>query len=461
MAFFIFGKIAATVIGLWVGPSFAMKTDSSLSMLASSLRNQLSDTMTGKSKFAIGMLSTYNLKGIESSLLALGAQNSKRDLHDNTDLTEFLLQIADLIGQMKNQIRDQKASSQMSLDNSVSDLNNCTLNSTTASLGFWSQRHMDCRASESALGELYSTCLANLAQDDQTVYTRYQTLQAVNTWPSSCAYQPSSTASIGSSDRRRSNRNFLIELRDSYQNSVSRWNDAYNNLINASAQRNLTRADCITKLYSYRRETQRCSAIQNDLETHACGSSQSCANYMDCYKCKSDQWLKTNTTVASSEASWLSEWQGILRIECLIAEINSTTAFNAGACNTDYSGSLSDEVRLRYESADNIPSLVTCNATSAQIPGSAAFIQTYYSSMPVHTTPASCRASCCVYRDGCCYSFKYESNLACCLQTQDSTLANCSTASGYGSTTGWASGSCPADADAAYAIVSSTPAYTR
>eukprot|EP00930_Biecheleria_cincta_P102699 TRINITY_DN944_c0_g1_i4.p1 TRINITY_DN944_c0_g1~~TRINITY_DN944_c0_g1_i4.p1 ORF type:complete len:488 (-),score=68.35 TRINITY_DN944_c0_g1_i4:91-1416(-) len=441
-----------------------MKTDSSLTRLSSSLQGKLSSSVLNNLKMNSGVLSVYNLKGIEASLLALGAQNSQRDgSGPSSDLTAFLLQIADLIGQMKNQIRDQKTSSQMSLDNAVSDLSNCSLNSNTSSLSFWNTRHMECRSSESTLGALYSSCLGNLAQDDQTVYTRYQTFQAVNTWPSSCAYQRSSTASIGSSDRRRSNRNYLIEVRDSFRSRLDSWTTAYANFVNASAARNLTRADCITKLFAYRRETTRCNAIQNDLETHACGGSQSCDSYMDCYKCNHDQWLKTNTTIASSETAWLSEWQGILRIECLIAQINSTSAFNAAACNTDYSGSLSDEVRIRYASTANIPGLVSCASTSAsgQIPGSASFIQAYYGSMPAHTKPAACKASCCVYRDGCCYSFKYESNLACCLETANSNLANCSSQSGYGSTTGWVSGKCPTDADSAYAIVGSTQSSTR
>jgi len=457
MAFFTFGKLAGALLCFWVAPSSAMKSDSSLARLSNSLQGKLSSTVLNSLKTKNGMLSAYNLKGIEASLMALGARHSKSDgSATDSDLTAFLLQIADLVGQMKNQIRDQKTSSQMSLDNAVSDISNCSLNLTTSSLPFWSNRHMECRSSESALGALYNACLDNLAQDDLTVSTRYQTLQAVNTWPNSCAYQPVSTASIGTSDRRRSNRDQLISIRDQYQSRVNSWQTAYANLINASAARNLTKADCITKLYSFRRETTRCSAIQNDLEVHACGGSQACDTYMDCYSCNHGQWLKTNTTVASSEASWLQQWEGILRIECLIVQINSTSAFDATACGTDYSGSLSDEVRITYESEANIPVLNACNATSAQIPGSAGFIEAYYGSMPVYTQPAACKAACCVYRDGCCYSFKYESNLACCLETADSTQANCSSQSGYGSTTGWASGSCPADADSAYSLVSST-----
>eukprot|EP00930_Biecheleria_cincta_P102701 TRINITY_DN944_c1_g1_i1.p1 TRINITY_DN944_c1_g1~~TRINITY_DN944_c1_g1_i1.p1 ORF type:complete len:468 (+),score=79.45 TRINITY_DN944_c1_g1_i1:51-1406(+) len=449
MAPFAVAKVATTLLGLWTAPGDAskMKTESSLARLTTGLMSNL--------KISHEMLSPYNLKGIEASLLAIGARNSQAsDRQESSDLNAFLLQIADLIGQMKNQIKDQKASSQISLDNAVSDLSNCSLNSTSSSLSFWRTTHNACRNSESALGQRYNDCLASLAIDDQTVNARYQNFQAQNTWPNSCTYSPSSTASIGSSDRRRSNRDTLIAIQNSFQTKAANWRTAYDNLMNATAARNITRADCVQKLYAYRRETSRCNAIQNDLEVHACGGSQACDTYTDCYRCKSDHWRKTNTSVASSEASWLAEWQGILRIECLIAEINSTATFNAAACNTDYSGSLSSEVRIRYEDPSNVPAMVSCSATSGgQVPGSAAFIEAYYTPMPAHTTPAKCKASCCVYTDGCCYSFKYESNLACCLETQDRNQSTCSTTAGFGSTAGWVTGACPRDADAAYALV--------
>lgn len=443
-----FAKVATTLLCLLTAPGDAskMKTETSLARLANGLM--------GKLKLSNELLSPYNLKGIEASLLAIGSRNSKAsDRAESSDLTAFLLQIADLIGQMKNQIRDQKTSSQMSLDNAVSDINNCSLNSTTSNLTFWRTTHNTCRSSESDLGQRYNDCLAALTIDDQTVYARYENLQAQNTWPNSCAYTPSSTAAIGGSDRRRSNRDTLISIRDAFQVRTDNWKTAYDNLINASAARNITRSECVLKLYEYRRETTRCSAIQNDLEIHACGGSQACDSYMDCYRCKSDQWVKTNTTVASGEASWLAEWQGILRIECLIVEINSTSTFNASSCDTDYSGSLSDEARISYADQSSIPDLVSCNDTTSQTPGSAAFIQAYYTPMPTYTTAAKCRASCCVYTDGCCYNFKYESNLACCLETEDRNQTSCSATAGYGSTAGWVYGACPGDADAAYAMV--------
>merc|ERR1740121_2915169 len=98
--------------------------------------------------------------------------------------------------------------------------------------------------SEGNLGQIYNSCLSILAQDDQIVNTRYQTFQAVNTWPNSCTYQPASTASIGTSDRRRSNRDYMITVRDAFQQRLDEWQTAYSNLVNATAARNLTRSDC-------------------------------------------------------------------------------------------------------------------------------------------------------------------------------------------------------------------------
>lgn len=431
---------------------FAPGDSSKMKSSKSSSFSRLTSGLLSKLKLSNEMLSPYNLKGIQASLLAIGARRAEEDVPDD-ELNEFLGQIEGLVGGMKTQIEMQHNNAQSSLDSAKHALNACSITTATQSLTWWREHHLDCRNTESDAGAAYNDCLDKLTLDDETVNARYESFRDANVWPNSCYY--TSTTAPGLSARRRSNRDYILAVRDAYQTRLSAWTSAHGKLINASLARNVTRAECIEKLNEYKTETSRCNEIQNDLETHACTEAKACETYMDCYTCKHDEVIKTEGTIKSAEMSYVSEWQGILRIQCLIAEIQKdTTTFDATACDTDYSGSLSDPVRVNYDEAiPDAPAQCTDAAVQEEIPGSKQFIEAYYTPMPAHTKTAECKASCCVYTDGCCYSFKYEGATPCCLETSDQVLTNCTATPGYGTTAGWVDGTCPQDAESAYTLM--------
>eukprot|EP00931_Biecheleriopsis_adriatica_P100474 TRINITY_DN7578_c0_g1_i2.p1 TRINITY_DN7578_c0_g1~~TRINITY_DN7578_c0_g1_i2.p1 ORF type:complete len:1135 (+),score=118.28 TRINITY_DN7578_c0_g1_i2:60-3464(+) len=419
---------------------------------------------------AAEMRSPQHLRGIEHSLLALTKSGKT-----GPAIQPFLTQIKELTTLMKVQIKTQSNASQISMDDSWKALNACSLGVEEASdLETWNHSHFLCRMTEHEEYMKLYTCEQELAILNQTVSARKDNFDLYDlSWPTDCSYPDAFPTPEVSS------RPYMQELRDRFRDLFGVWDSAYGAWNESIAERNIKQEEC-NQLRGQRDQRKTiCDNVQSHFESRACGESNpECAKYEECYSCAHDQWTAAKSSAEAAETTFLEEWRGILRIECLVDAFNSSIAAAnatqtgsnlsdaiAGCRNADFSGdSFTSEIRLVYHPTTNetVPSKDHCGfvQNASMLPGSKHWTTTYYSNLPLTTPPALCHAACCVNEeDGCCFSIQFQyAALPCCLHTQFKDQTTCTALQGaaFGKTAGWAS-VCPASADEAWSHLAQDP----
>eukprot|EP00440_Ansanella_granifera_P060015 gb/GFBE01065047.1/.p1 GENE.gb/GFBE01065047.1/~~gb/GFBE01065047.1/.p1 ORF type:complete len:471 (+),score=106.02 gb/GFBE01065047.1/:1-1413(+) len=412
---------------------------------------------------SVDMLTPSGLQGIENSLIEMSQAGTA-----TPGLQPFLEQIWDLTYMMQDQIRNQSSSSQTSLTQAWEEFLKCRWDSDTpvhtVVLDPLNRSHITCRHSESKAYEDEESCWEQTGILNLSVKVRRENFDIYDKdWPQNCVYPEPFP------DPEQSSQPYLQQLRDNFASLFAGWNSSYW-AWNASVE---ARDSKVEECHELRRfhdaQTQECDGKQSDLERGACGDGgEVCDKYIDCYTCKHKAWEAANTSAASAESTYLQEWRGILRIQCLLTAFNESekeggTPLEDGIdiCrNTDFTGlQYNKDIRIEYHPFENeeVPDMVKCNDTSMKFnisnPGTAEWITTYYSNMPSNTAAAVCNAPCCESEVGCCYNYGFGANMVpCCLNTEPLDEKTClRSTSAVGGSIGWAA-TCPENADVAYAM---------
>lgn len=329
-----------------------------------------------------------DLDALESSLVSMAREGGTPSLHP------FISQVEKLTSGMKEGVMKQSKSSQKELDASWQDFLSCTVEQQKMpGLQAASLVHRTCRTEESQMYKDLMSLLEICHIKNSTADAYCDAFTAMDQFPSAgnCKWQ---NAAPQTSALR-----YMKLLRDGFLEKHNAWLQNKSLCDGHTNHSDLCFADWRSKQLQLEQKRAECDRYQGQLEILACGSHD-CSDYTNCYSTRRSSWESTNATVAMQEASFLAEYRGLLRIECLLSafrsSLNYTTPLSQGIdeCRrTDFKkSSYLQPLYINYfDGSQN--SMKACFPGTG--PSSQAWSEKYYAHMPMGTKAAVCTADCC------------------------------------------------------------------
>lgn len=349
----------------------------------------------------MSMLGTTSIKGLEDLIVKEMREGSL------PDLIPFVNEIQDMIEKMvKPDLISQINSGQSSLDSLGAVFQACTATALSPSnASVLSQQHQDCRKRELQNYTVYNdVCSKSLIYADDYVkncsdfnkINSLPILASTENLPSKC--QKNATVSnldlfqVLAEDFRK-----LLETYSQKQDSCDYWK-------NLSSTENAT---CHKATSDYTNVKQECDAIQHRMDDAYCQayieSTSFCTNQATCYNNARRRYLESNSTAAALQHDLWVEYQGLMRINCLLdglkesnADLNLLKDRIATCENKIYTPPSFMIINFTYfdNKAPLLPTAPSCTNPAQVQPGTQAYIQQQYSSLV--RPAATCTSQCCV-----------------------------------------------------------------
>jgi len=267
-------------------------------------------------------MGTMNLDLIESSLVAMAKEGATPELDPLVD------QIFTLCENMKNNIVFNKNKSQKMIDDSWDYWEQCHVDHSDAfiqNISIYNHSHIVCSWKEGWYWQQYKQCMAGCDQLNQTNRTICEEFEF--RWD---VYPPIDFCKL---DPRNNFQHVewtyekMFGLWDWYAKRAEKWDEKYWLCQNASHNLTCCVESCQDEYDIWSTYWLDCTRKQWNLERHACGEmTESCALYRKCWWERRENFTKVNKTVTGHEKAYLSEYRGILRIECLLYAFKDSIA---------------------------------------------------------------------------------------------------------------------------------------
>jgi hypothetical protein len=280
-----------------------------------------------------------------------------------------------------------------------------------------------CRYNQGALATNYTNCQSRLASLNAT-----RSVNCTNAWYQG---QPPTTATCpkmltgetwGAYTARF--QSYFASLQANISTSTSSCQNLSATIVAQTAACNSANASLVSSISN-------CNAAQAAMDTAACTAYnynlQMCANYTSCYSQFTTNYNRFLDGVNTQLGGLRSQLSALLQIQCLLNTLTGATP-NAVCGNvTLTSQQATQQLQLTYPTP--VPKVAQPCSISAVQPGSAAYIQGFYSPMPSNAPAQACQASCCPgcssftcpigTRPGVGPSYTWgNTSSACCVQTQ-------------------------------------------
>lgn len=336
---------------------------------------------------------TLSARGLEDSLMELLANGN------TPGLKAFVDQIGSLIGtQMKPKVVANRDVTQAQLNKASDAFAKCSAFSSAADVvnarsqfAQLAGAHTSCRAQQAEAANKVDDCKKDLDTSRAlqtatcTAFTDMEKLKVTD--PSSC---PASANENYGQMATRLGKYFTAQAQ-AYQDRKKACDDA-----TAAAMRQANTCRDLQGGLDSKKAT--CDQAQETMDSASCSivtaTKAACSQGDNCY---SDATTAFNNAVSSAkkvEAGLKTEWEAILRLECLIGVFAVDDDSRAGAIsdckNRDYSSRVA-EMSLKYPSPPAGPSC----SLPADAAGSDAYAKAQYNSLPAKAPAKSCVASCC------------------------------------------------------------------
>ncbi|CAK9077694.1 unnamed protein product [Durusdinium trenchii] len=333
------------------------------------------------------------LKNMEKSILSMAA--SRRSKSGTTDLSDFLKEIQELLeNTMKKNILQRVAQTQADMDSGYGNLSSCThpedldYNDAVKSL---STTHVECRNEQNAAWMDYdTTCiLARQIQENERI-ALCNAFQAANIFPN-----PATTCSMDEGTKVPTIGNYLGEMAKFFRGEYDILYEKKMKCDNATNTPFKNEELCKEKICLYYDQKIACDEKQKAMEEKACQlhKTYTCALFGECYTEKVELYDGIVTLAKESEEALQSEWQAVLRIECLVKALGmEDSEVDAGITACKEKGYSTEEVAFNYKG--DAPAARTCTDVFLQ-PGTAVFSNHWYSGLPSNTPAESCACTCC------------------------------------------------------------------
>jgi len=119
----------------------------------------------------------------------------------------------------------------------------------------------------------------------------------------------------------------MYGLWDWYSKRSAQWGCKQKSCECATANHSCCVGGCQDEYDIWSRYWLDCTRKQWNLERHACGEmTEGCGRYRKCWWERRENFTKVNKTVTGHEKAYLSEYRGILRIECLLYAFKDSIA---------------------------------------------------------------------------------------------------------------------------------------
>lgn len=347
-------------------------------------------------------LGANSLAQIEASVLSLAREKSS---NDNSTLESIAL-IEQYIGLMKNDVLIRANATQAGLDQSWYNLVNCKLNlSTSANTAVLNATHRDCSQQESSLRQTYTDCTSLCATHCITTQADCGLFCEVDTY-GGCHFEgPVKPDDVNQDFREWDGLQYYQRLANDFDDLLADWTTKKNTCKDTLNTMQNCYLNCETTQGSaYETKKAECTEHQYDLETAACPEKSSpCAAYSSCHDALTDTYLADSETAQLSEASWKTEYRGLMRIQCLLDAYSENAISGADiqagldACEQAVFTPCEEQISLclTYHTA---PAKESCSsmANETLLPGSSYWVEAYYTNMPEGTTWEGCGAPCCL-----------------------------------------------------------------
>lgn len=349
----------------------------------------------------MSMLGTTSIKGLEELIVKEMREGSL------PDLIPFVNEIQEMIEKMvKPDLISQINSGQSSLDSWSPVFQACDAQALSPSnASVLSQQHQTCRQQELQNYTVYNeTCSRSLKYVDDYVknctdFNKINSLPILasnENLPSKC--QKNATVSnldlfqVLAEDFRK-----LLETYVQKEDSCDYWK-------NLSSTENAT---CEKATSEYTVVKQQCDEIQHRMDDAYCQayieSTSYCTNQATCYEDARHRYLESNSTVAALQDELWVEYQGLMRINCLLdglkesyVDLNLLKNRIATCENQIYNRP--SYMIINYTYFDNkaplLPTAPNCTNPAKVQPGTQAYIQQQYSTLA--RPAATCTSECCV-----------------------------------------------------------------
>eukprot|EP00913_Durusdinium_trenchii_P001977 g1828.t1 len=262
-----------------------------------------------------------------------------------------------------------------------------------------STTHVECRNEQNAAWMDYdTTCiLARQIQENERI-ALCNAFQAANIFPN-----PATTCSMDEGTKVPTIGNYLGEMAKFFRGE---YDILYEKKMKCLLDFSLGLLElCKEKICLYYDQKIACDEKQKAMEEKACQlhKTYTCALFGECYTEKVELYDGIVTLAkdccwqrAESEEALQSEWQAVLRIECLVkalgmedrsSEESGDSEVDAGITACKEKGYSTEEVAFNYKG--DAPAARTCTDVFLQ-PGTAVFSNHWYSGLPSNTPAESC-----------------------------------------------------------------------
>lgn len=256
-------------------------------------------------------LSFATLDNIESSLLAMAKEGA------SPALVPFIDQIFVLTQNMLKAVEQQAASTQASHDASWQSWLKCHLNEPEIrNLETLKQRLWKCWQEEKSCETIHQKCENICHYSEGTRDYLCNIFQSKNVFPVK--------GLCGINKAYSSTRPWMVQMGLRYKAWYDDWQKAYVNCQDSTNStikcKEVCEDPCVGKAVE-------CAGNQTELETAACGKpTMDCTIYQSCYGLRKEMFVNRSAEVKTEEDAYLSEYNGLMRIGCLLTGFKAELA---------------------------------------------------------------------------------------------------------------------------------------
>jgi len=270
-------------------------------------------------------MGAMNLDLIESSLVAMAKEGATPELDPLVD------QIFTLCENMKNNIVFNKNKSQKMINDAWdgdSGWLKCHVDHIDAfitNISIYNHSHIVCSWKEDWYWKQYKQCMTGCTELEEIKNSSCEEFEY--RWD---VYPPIDFCKL---DPRNNFQHVewtyekMYGLWDWYSKRSAQWGCKQKSCECATANHSCCVGGCQDEYDIWSRYWLDCTRKQWNLERHACGEmTEGCGRYRKCWWERRENFTKVNKTVTGHEKAYLSEYRGILRIECLLYAFKDSIA---------------------------------------------------------------------------------------------------------------------------------------
>jgi hypothetical protein len=246
-----------------------------------------------------------------------------------------------------------------------------------------------CRANQGTLATVYSNCQSQLANMNAT-----RTSNCTNAW---YLGQPPATATCPKMLTGENWGSYTQRFQSYFASLQTNISNATSSCQNFSATIEAQTVTCNAANASLVSTANNCNGLQATMDNAACTAYnynlQMCANYTSCYNQFTTNYNNFLAGVNTQLNGLRSQLSALLQIECLLNTLTGATP-NAICGNVTMTAQqATQQLQLTYPTP--VPKVAQLCAISAVQPGSAAYTQSFYSTLPSNAPAQVCQAACC------------------------------------------------------------------